>query len=285
MARNRRGAKSAGEEKIEMISSSLGSVSEIHTALAKYNTQLPPDWVVDVAGPDLRLNSEMAATDTRRVIYTKMFKYGLRLPLDPLMANLLTHFNLNLAQLSPNAFCCVYAFLELCRLLAVGSPTLALFQSLFQLYSRKGVLGIGPRYFDELLKPFTWKLMHIESSVEGWKDNFFVITLPDNLWRSGFNRDITDGSWNRRQPLSAEDQASQDILLKLDFSVNTPKLARGIALDKCTVGKCYSVAFSLSQANTNADIISILQFLIPIGNQIVFGGEKNDCGSRQKEIT
>ena len=126
----------------------------------------------------------------------------------------------------------------------IGSPTLSLFQSLFQLYSRKGVLAIGPRYLNDLLKPFTWKLMNIESFIYGWKDKFFVITLPDCLWRSGFNRNITDGAWKRCHPLSSEQQVHQDTLRKLDFSINTPKLPSGADLEKCLVGKSYSTISS-----------------------------------------
>jgi len=115
MAGSRKKDKSKGEIKLELIVSSLDSVPKIQKSLEKYNVQLPPDWVVEVAGPFLRLNSEMAAGDTRRIFYVKMFKYGLRLPLDPLMAQLLAHYDLDLAHLSPNAFCCVYAFLRMCR--------------------------------------------------------------------------------------------------------------------------------------------------------------------------
>jgi len=96
-----------------------------------YNAQIPSEWAISVAGANLRLNSEMDVADNRRILYTKMFRYGLKLPLDPLMVDLLTRFNLNLAQLGPNAFCCVYAFLRLCRHLEIESPTLELFQSLF----------------------------------------------------------------------------------------------------------------------------------------------------------
>jgi len=255
MAGTRKKDKSVGEEKLELIVSSLDSIPKIQKSLEKYNVQLPLDWVVDVAGPSLRLNSVMAADDTRRIFYVKMFKYGLQLPLDPLMAHLLAHYDLDLAHLSPNAFCCVYAFLRMCRIFKIESPSLALFQSLFQLYSRKGVLGMGPRYEEELLKPFTWKIRNIETSVDNWKESYFVITLPSPLWRSGFNRDVTDGTWNKRLlPLSAEDHTNQATLLTLSFSVNTPKFARGDALDKCSSGKSHSIAFLLFRANTNADI-------------------------------
>jgi len=115
MAGCRKKDKSKGEIKLELIVSSLDSIPKIHKSLEKYNVQLPPDWVVDVAGPFLRLNSEMTADDTRRIFYVKMFKYGLRLPLDPLMAQLLAHYDLDLVHLGPNAFYCVYAFLRICR--------------------------------------------------------------------------------------------------------------------------------------------------------------------------
>jgi len=68
---------------------------------------------------------------------------------------------------------------------------------------------MGPRYEEELLKPFSWKIRNIETSVDNWKDSYFVITLPSPLWRSGFNRDVTDGTWNKRLlPLSVEDHAN-----------------------------------------------------------------------------
>ena len=82
MVRKRRGEITAGEERIEHIPSTIESLDVLRQELSEYGARIPAGCAIRVASPDLRLNSVLPGND--RILYVKMFKYGLQLPLDPL---------------------------------------------------------------------------------------------------------------------------------------------------------------------------------------------------------
>lgn len=248
------GSKPVDEEKIANTRSGIASVADLSGLLAEYKAVIPDGYKVTVAPAALRLNSILSGN--RRVMYAQMFRYGFRFPVDSFIQEMCASFNFNPAQLSPNSFCCVYAFLGLCKYKGIAAPSLLLLRSLFQLYNNRGVIAISPRYNDESLNSFTWKLLNLESSIENWKEEFFVLEFPEAppaWWRTGFNQDIKSGAWGHRVTLVEPERSWLVKLLQLDVSVHTRLLACGEDIRMC-VRRKYRIS-SIPWCGTNADVV------------------------------
>jgi len=95
MVRSRKWSKSSGstQSAIERTSTVFTDADLLNKELNSCHVGFPNEWVVRVASESTRLNTELSGN--QRVLYSKMFHYGFRLPLPSMVFNLQQQFSLN----------------------------------------------------------------------------------------------------------------------------------------------------------------------------------------------
>ncbi|CAL5044283.1 unnamed protein product [Urochloa decumbens] len=105
-------------------------------------------------------------------VYADALEAGMRVPLRPFFAEVLTHFGLAPSQLMPNCWRVMAAFAALCRSAGVHPPPVAVFRHFFALRSLMKSKG---QYFfaskDTEVSLFTG----LPDSIKGWKEGFFFL--------------------------------------------------------------------------------------------------------------
>jgi hypothetical protein len=110
-------------------------------------------------------------------------RMGLRFPLNSFFKSLFSVYELMPCQLTPNAYRCMVGFLEICRRQRIV-PTVDLFHLIFQIVPTTNPDGW---YYFRFRMPTHIKFLWGRSStVHGWKDKFFFISVPAD-WP--FNRE------------------------------------------------------------------------------------------------
>ncbi|XBH97844.1 hypothetical protein VPH35_127456 [Triticum aestivum] len=190
-------------------SSSSYSSSDYSSSSSSASSSSDPDYNLedDAAGVDLRLTAEefisvlrthkdvdtvrkkhdipeklytaLPAGDLRAssspphgavCVYAHALEAGMRLPLHPFFADVLTHFNLAPTQLAPNAWRIMAGFFVLCH--SAGVPqSLAVFRRFF-LLDHKHKMAC---YFFKSRRGSGLRFTGLPDSIKGWKSGFFLL--------------------------------------------------------------------------------------------------------------
>ncbi|KAL4384134.1 hypothetical protein GQ457_15G006210 [Hibiscus cannabinus] len=108
-------------------------------------------------------------------IYADAFKAGLRLPLHPLVSEILNVFGVAPTQIPPNSWRILICFISFCYSRKI-TPTVNLFRAICSLKDhsgeRKGWWFFGARIGFKLFEGFP-------SSIKGWRNRFFIIRTSE----------------------------------------------------------------------------------------------------------
>ena len=136
-------------------------------------------------------------------IFVHNIRMGLRIPFNSFFRSLFSVYELMPCQFTPNAYRCIIGFLEVCRLMDIV-PTIDLFHLIFALVCPSG--SGGWYYFRYRMSSHSKVVKGRSSSVHGWKDKFFFISIPAD-WT--FNREWGEPS---RRALATPDPTISDEL-------------------------------------------------------------------------
>ncbi|CAH9140868.1 unnamed protein product [Cuscuta epithymum] len=135
------------------------------------------------------------------VVHFDSVKAGLRFPLHPFFVSLLNFYNVVPAQIMPNSYRSIAGFICRCHSVEV-TPTLELFHYFFSVIPQQshGFLVVSSR-------PGHILFCDAPSSIKGWKDRFFFVSVPNGL---------IPRKWNAFPPKSPEpfisEELSQDVI-------------------------------------------------------------------------
>ncbi|XP_020181069.1 uncharacterized protein [Aegilops tauschii subsp. strangulata] len=160
----------------EGFASFLPTQGEVDALCNKYG--VPKDFTARPAG-DLRANSPPPPGAI--CVYARALEAGMRVPLQGFFRDVLAHFGIAPAQLTPNGWRVMEGFLLLCRSADVP-PSLAVFLRFFHLsvYDRKHKKGwyfFVSRGGSSSLR-FTGMPNRNSKSIVGWKHDFFFLSSP-----------------------------------------------------------------------------------------------------------
>ncbi|XP_044960251.1 uncharacterized protein LOC123411379 [Hordeum vulgare subsp. vulgare] len=215
--------------------SSLRTQGEVEALCDKYG--VPKEFTARPAG-DLRANS--TPPPGAICVYARSLEAGMRLPLQGFFSDVLAHFGIAPAQLTPNGWRAMAGFLALCDYAGVP-PSLAVFRRFFVMCSlsqehEKGWYLFRPRRdssglrFRGLLKPDSNPIMR-------WKHEFFFLSSPEPWpcaveWRVRSNRSsnypvlTVEESQSMLKLLSAHGGAAVDLRNLLPATCSRPRSSR-----------------------------------------------------------
>ncbi|CAH9115853.1 unnamed protein product, partial [Cuscuta epithymum] len=130
------------------------------------------------------------------VVHFDSIKVGLRFPLHPFFVSLLNFYNVVPAQIMPNSYRSIAGFICRCHSVNV-IPTLELFHYFFSVIPQQshGFLVVSSR-------PGHILFCEAPSSIKGWKDRFFFVSVPNGL---------IPRKWNAFPPKSPEPFISEEL--------------------------------------------------------------------------
>ncbi|CAL5046317.1 unnamed protein product [Urochloa decumbens] len=105
-------------------------------------------------------------------VYADALEAGMRVPLRPFFAEVLTHFGLAPSQLMPNCWRVMAAFAALSSSAGVHPPPVAVFRHFFALRSLMKVKG---QYFFASKDTAVTLFTGLPDSIKGWKEGFFFL--------------------------------------------------------------------------------------------------------------
>ncbi|CAN6172734.1 unnamed protein product [Urochloa humidicola] len=112
-------------------------------------------------------------------VYADALEAGMRVPLPPFFAEVLSHFGLAPSQLAPNCWRVMAAFAALSRSAGVHPPPVAVFRHFFGLRALKNVKGIYCFAGKDTGVPF---FTGLPDSIKGWKERFFFLKSWSAPW-------------------------------------------------------------------------------------------------------
>ena len=145
--------------------------SQVESSYAKiFATRYRPPVGIHVWCPDF-LTSCVVHVPKVVCFFKAAFENGLRFPLAPFIKCVLQHFNVCLAQLSPNFWGVLVGLLVVFRDKSLGVPSLALLLNLFSVKeSAEGFLYISKRSSSRLI------ISDMPSSHKFWKERYFFVS-------------------------------------------------------------------------------------------------------------
>ena len=146
--------------------------------------QIPSDVILRIPNLDERSCSSMYDDVA---FYEADFNAGLRFPMQPLMRELLDHLNLAPAQLAPNAWRTVVAYMVMWKVCSDGSDDLTLDELLF--CYKPCQIAVSPGFWTLSARQKGLKLVvGNPSSNREWKDDY-VFVCGDNWEGLPWERD------------------------------------------------------------------------------------------------
>jgi hypothetical protein len=136
-------------------------------------------------------------------VFVHNIRMGLRLPFNSFFRSLFSAYELMPCQFAPNVYRCIIGFLEVCRRIDV-IPTVDLFHLIFAIVCPSGFGGWY--YFRYRMSAHSKVVIGRSSSVHGWKEKFFFISVPAD-WT--FNREW--GEPSRRAFATPDPTASEEL--------------------------------------------------------------------------
>ncbi|KAA3460622.1 Bromodomain adjacent to zinc finger domain 1A [Gossypium australe] len=140
---------------------------EYHIDTNRYHLSLPKS--------SERANSYFPCKHTF-CIYADAFKAGLRLPLHPLISEILSEFSVAPTQIPPNSWRVLICFISFCYSQKI-TPTVNLFRAICSLKDHSGESNKGWWFFSARIG---FKLFEgFPSSIKGWRHRFFIIRTSE----------------------------------------------------------------------------------------------------------
>lgn len=140
---------------------------EYHIDTNRYHLSLPKS--------SERANSYFPCKHTF-CFYADAFKAGLRLPLHPLISEVLSEFSVAPTQIPPNSWRVLICFISYCYSQKI-TPTVNLFRAICSLKDHSGESNKGWWFFSARIG---FKLFEgFPSSIKGWRHRFFIIRTSE----------------------------------------------------------------------------------------------------------